>query len=222
LSDPELESRVGENPKKFDFDRDQVQNGSGNKLFDRALAHTLAKTSDQFNVLPGFAFFDDKTSRNAFASRSSRLGRADGSVVFGKNMFSELMQRPQHPELGIAAVCAHEFGHIAQYKHGIEERLVGQDHRVKRLELHADFLAGYFAGRRKLETSDFPAAVFAETQFNLGDKNFGDPDHHGSNKERGDAVVAGFEAAYRDRLDFMPALEKGVQYVMEIPMDAEP
>ena len=73
--------------------------------------------------------------------------------------------------------------HIAQYKHGVYERLVGQDRRV-----HADFLAGYFAGRRKLETSDFPAAVFAVTQSNLGDQDFGSPDHH----------------------------EKGVQYVMEI------
>lgn len=221
LTDTEIGSRVGASPRhlSFDIDRDHYENGSGDKVFDRALAHTLTKASDLLNVLPGFAFFDDNTSRNAFASSSTRLGHSDGSVVFGKILFQEIMQRPDHPELGIAAVCAHEFGHISQYKRGIDRRLVvGRDGPVKRLELHADFLAGYFAGRRKLENPDYPAAVFAATQFDFGDNNFGDPNHHGTSKERGDAVVEGFYVAFRDKLDFDVAVEKGVQYVLRIPM----
>src|SRR5258705_13144525 len=101
-----MKSRVGESPTQlsFNIERDQYQNGSGDRVFDRALAHTLAKASDVLNVLPGFAFFDDNTSKNAFASSSTRLGRSDGSVVFGKILFREIMQRPEHPELGIAAV----------------------------------------------------------------------------------------------------------------------
>jgi predicted metalloprotease len=174
--------------------------------------------TDLFDVLPGFAFFDDGTDRNAFASQSSRLGRNDGSVVFGLNLFKEIRHRAEHPELGIAAVCAHEFGHIAQYKRGAYSRLVGPDKRVKRLELHADFIAGYFAGRRKLQQTDFPAAVFATTQFSFGDQQFRSPQHHGTNEERGDAVVAGFSAAFRDHKDFSSAFEVGVQYVSNIPL----
>jgi hypothetical protein len=221
MSDAALAEITGGTQKQFSFDieHDDVQNGSGNKIFDRALAHTLLKITEQFGVLPGFAFFNDTSSRNAFASPSRRLGRGDGSVVFGKILFDELMNRPQHPELGVASICAHEFGHIAQYKHGADKELVGgPDRKVKRLELHADFLAGYFAGNRKLEMPSFPAAVFAQTQFNFGDNSFGDPDHHGTREERGDAVVAGFEAAYQDRLQFMPAFERGLKYVQSISM----
>jgi predicted metalloprotease len=146
------------------------------------------------------------------------MGRVDGDVLFGRRLFREIMQRPEHPEIGIAAVCAHEFGHIVQYKYGIRDRLVGSDKRVKRLELHADFLAGYFAGLRKLERSNFPAAEFAATQFSFGDKAFGSIDHHGTPNERGAAVVAGYQAAFRDKQSFGTALETGVRYALQISL----
>jgi hypothetical protein len=224
VSDGELVAKVGDTPGHFSFDiaHDQVQNGSGNKPFDRALAVTLSKLTALFGVLPGFGFYDDsedKPTGNAQASPSPRLrADGDGSVVFGRILFANLMNRPQNPELGVAAVCAHEFGHIAQYKRGADNLLIGPDRRVKRLELHADFLAGYFAGKRKLEKPDLPAAVFAQSQFNVGgeDSGFGAINFHGTKKERGDAVVAGFEAAYEDRLEFTPAFEKGLRYVLAI------
>jgi hypothetical protein len=198
----------------FDIDTDRYTNGSGDRDFDRALAHTLAQLSDMFNVLPGFAFFDDSDSLNAAASTSQRLGRRDGSVVFGKKLLTFLMKYPSTPEAGVAAVCAHEFGHIAQYKLGLDRKLMMSNGRVKRLELHADFMSGYFAGRRKLEISGFPAAVFAATQDRFGDTAFNDPDHHGTSQERGAAVVAGFDCAFRDRKDFATAIGIGVQYAL--------
>jgi hypothetical protein len=190
--------------------------GSGDPMFDRALAVTLAKISDVFAVLPGFAF-SERINLNAFASKNPSLGRPDGSVIFGNPLYREIIGRREHPEVGVVAICAHEFGHIVQYKHGIDGLLVANN-SVKRLELHADFLAGYFAGRRKLEMPDFPAAVFALTQYTFGDNNYGDANHHGTSQERGDAVVAGFDAAYRARESFDTALETGVRYARQVPL----
>jgi hypothetical protein len=190
--------------------------GSGDATFDRALAVTLVKISETFSVLPGFAF-SERIRLNAFASRRTELGRADGSVVFGNSMYRAIMLRREHPELGIVAICAHEFGHIVQYKHRIDDILVVNG-RAKRLELHADFMAGYFAGRRKLEVPDFPAAVFATTQYSFGDGEYGDPDHHGCPAERGDAVVAGFDSAFRAKEGLAAALQTGVRYVQRIPL----
>ncbi len=188
--------------------------GSRDSLFDQALAVSLLKISDVFSVLPGFAF-SERVKLNAFASRNTALGRADGSVVFGNSLYREIIGRREYPEVGIVAICAHEFGHIVQYKFGIDRILI-VNNSVKRLELHADFLAGYFAGRRKLEMPDFPAAVFALTQYSFGDCNYGDPDHHGSSDERGAAVVAGFDSAYRAREGFAAALETGVRYARQV------
>jgi hypothetical protein len=210
-----LGASAGSGTSGFSIDDDDVQNGSGNKNFDRALAHTLVMVGNCFDVLPGFAFFDDQDSPNAYASPSKRLGRPDGSVVFGLNMFKGLMVRPERPEVCVAAICAHEFGHIAQNKAQVRTRLVGPSGKVKRLELHADYLAGYYAGFKRLENISFPAAVFATTMFSFGDSDFGNVGHHGTQKERGDALVAGHDAAFRQRLDFKTALEAGVQYVLQ-------
>ena len=50
---------------------------SGDKNFDTALAHTLAKLSKWLEVLPGFAYYDDTQSgQNAYATSRVRLSRA--------------------------------------------------------------------------------------------------------------------------------------------------
>jgi hypothetical protein len=190
--------------------------GSGDPTFDRALSVTLLKISEAFAVLPGFAF-SERVNLNAFASTNTALGRDDGSVVFGNPLYRAIMGRREHPEIGIVAVCAHEFGHIAQYKHGVDRMLIVNG-RKKRLELHADFMAGYFAGRRKLEMPDYPAAVFATTQYSFGDNSYGAPEHHGTSVERGQAVVAGYDSAYRARESVTMALETGMRYVQRIPL----
>src|SRR5215831_17928405 len=87
-----------------------VETGSGDRDFDRALAETLSFLSDRFFVLPGFAFFSEPGSPNAFASPTRKMGRPDGDVLFGRKLFREIMSRREHPEIGIVSVCAHEFG----------------------------------------------------------------------------------------------------------------
>jgi hypothetical protein len=213
ISDQRFAIMVGSRPVAFafDIDNDPVQNGSGNKDFDRALAVTLSKLTDVFGVLPGFAFYDEGTeSPNACACESRRLGRDDGSVAFSLGLLRELMQSPDNPELAVASVCAHEFGHILQNKLGLRDRLIGRDRLITKLELHADYLAGYFAGIRKKERSDFPAAVFALTQYKHGDFS-NHPEHHGTPDERAQAVVAGFEAAFRRRESLSVAIEEGIR-----------
>jgi hypothetical protein len=145
------------------------------------------------------------------------MGRSDGDVLFGRQLFREIMSGREHPEIGIVSVCAHEFGHIAQYKYGVYSRLVGPSRRKKRLELHADFLSGYFAGIKRFQNPNYPAATFALTQFGFGD-NSDDMEHHGTPDERGAAVVAGYKAGYEERLKFGFALESGVRYVNQISM----
>jgi hypothetical protein len=219
ISDSDLDSDLqsSQGAVAFNIEKDPTSSGPDDPDFKRALSYALKNMSNLFGVEPGFAFFDDDTSNNAFASRSKRLGRQDGSVVFGQKMFDSLMTQPTNPDVGVAVVCAHEFGHIVQFKRGLYWQLVVEG-RVKRLELHADFLAGYFAGRRRLEHKDYPAVVFAETMDRLGDTQFNNPQHHGTSDERGQAVVAGYECAFKDQEDFSTAVRTGVTYVQQIPI----
>lgn len=186
---------------------------SGDRDFDRALAETLSKCADLLQVLPGFAYFDDGPALNAYATSRVRLARADGTVLMGLGLQRRLLRQPEAPDACVAAVCSHEFGHILQYKLGLADRLKRGQPTVKRVELQADFLSGFFAGTRKKERQSFPAAVFAMTQFTFGDNMVASPTHHGTAEERGAAVVQGFEAAYRRHLGLGDAIDASLRYV---------
>src|SRR5580698_3066119 len=199
-------------PQAFDKGNEKLISSTGNRDFDYALAQTLSRISEIYGVLPGFSFFDDYDGENAFATPATKLNRADGTVPFGKRYFLHAMAVPESPEVGIIATCAHEFGHIVQYKNKLQKRLTAGQPTVKRLELHADFFAGYFAGARKLEKPEFPAAVFAANRYSHGDFAT-NTTHHGTPEERAAAVVRGFETAYRERHSFSDAIGIGLNYV---------
>jgi hypothetical protein len=186
---------------------------SGDRDFDYALAQTLGKLSDAFHVLPGFAYYDDYDSRNAYATERTRLNRADGTVLMGINLQAQLRAGHDHPDVAVAAVCSHEFGHIVQYRHRLIERVNAGQPTVKRSELQADYFAGYFAGLRKKERPTYPAAV---TQGDFGDTNFKSRTHHGTETERANAVVRGFNAAFHEGKSLDQAIEESTNYVLTL------
>jgi len=189
---------------------------SGDRDFDYALAQTLGKLSDAFGVLPGFAYYDDADSNNAYATERTRLNRADGTVLMGINLQRRLRAGHEHPDVAVAAVCSHEFGHIVQNRHRLIARVNAGQPTVKRSELQADYFAGYFAGLRKKERPSYPAAVVAMTQSDFGDNNFRSRTHHGTDEERGAAVVRGFNAAFRDGKSVAQAIDESTNYVLTL------
>ncbi|HEX2885618.1 metalloprotease [Vineibacter terrae] len=196
--------------------REPIIHKSGNAAFDYALAQTLARLTATLQVLPGFAYYDDHDGLNAFASDAVRMQKADGTVLFGSRLLRRLMAGDDHPDVAVTAVCAHEYGHILQFKRGLIPRLQAGQTTVKRAELHADFLAGYYAGRRKLEKRDYPAAVFAATQHSFGDNQVSHPSHHGTPDERAAAIVAGFKAGYEQGRPLEDAITTGIAYVSRL------
>jgi hypothetical protein len=186
---------------------------SGDREFDYALAQTLSRISDTFRVLPGFAFYNDFDGPNAYATNVSRMARADGTVLFGQRYLKKLLGLSEQPDVAVTAVCAHEFGHILQDKLRLRPMILAGQATVKRLELHADYLAGYYAGTLKIKKPGYPAAVFATQQYSAGDLNFNNPQHHGTPQERAAAIIRGFEVVYRERHNLSDAIQIGVNYV---------
>ena len=108
-------------PQAFDHGNEKLIASTGNPDFDYGLAQTLSRLTDVYSVLPGFSFFDDYDGENAYATPAKRLQRADGTVLFGKRYFLHAMEVTETPEVGVIATCAHEFGHIVQYKHNLQK-----------------------------------------------------------------------------------------------------
>jgi Putative neutral zinc metallopeptidase len=206
----------GTETEKYRFGDEPIIYKSGNADFDFALAQTLAKITEKFGVLPGFAYYDDSGGQNAYATPRVRLKSTDGTVLMGINLFRRVMKSIEVPEVAIAGVCAHEYGHIVQFRFGLIEKVNAGQSTVKRSELQADYFSGFFAGLRKRERPSYPAAVVALTQHDFGDTMFGDKGHHGTPDERGRAVVRGFEASFRDNKSLNDAIQESTLYVLSV------
>jgi len=189
---------------------------STDREFDYALAQTLSGLTDAFHVLPGFAYYDDRTAENAYATAARRMGNADGTVLFGRRFLHTLLSQPADADVAVAAICAHEFGHIAQFKYGLVDSLLAGARTVKRAELHADFLAGYYAGLRKRQKPYYPVAQFAAALSNLKSSTAATV-AHGSARERAAAIDLGFQVSYRERRSFAEAVQIGLDHVRREP-----
>jgi hypothetical protein len=215
LADDEVDQFLATSTRQqmFATGNEQVVASSGDRELDYALAQTLSRITDTFRILPGFAYYDDFDGPNAFATPNIQMAKADGTVLFGQRYLKIALGQAELPDVAVTAICAHEFGHILQYRLNLRPALLRGQQSVKRMELHADYLAGYYAGAWKLKKPSYPAAVFATQQYSAGDLQVNSPTHHGRPDERAAAVVRGFEAAYRERHNLAEAVQIGVNYV---------
>ena len=141
----------------------------------------------------------------ARASEENRLAEKDPSKTWGTNILEGVARVTDcawWSEVPVFIV-AHEFGHILQYKKGMQAGGAWQ------MEPHADYLAGWFLASRKkgpLPNSPFPglsASIASKgferaiaAAFELGDTLFDDPRHHGTPELRATMVVAGYQTSH--------------------------
>lgn len=184
---------------------------TGNKDIDRALDKGLVRLSQTFGIDPVFGFFEDEDP-NAFAVPESNDISRTGTVLFGKQLFVQL-QQADSSGVSVLGVCAHEFAHIWQFQSGLYKTIRGDGPTVKRLELNADFLAGYYLGLRKSAVPSASLWIFGQKLWGLGDMNVNDRDHHGTPDERTAAAEAGFKLSFIQKQDVSTAFRVGMEYV---------
>ena len=171
----------------------RIARSSGDAETDRFLGRALVRLSTTFGVGPGFAFFDDGQAPNAFATGQTLLSEGHGTVLMGMHLFGQRMAKDRDAGMTVIAICAHEFGHIHQIQNGYHGALAKLDATVKPLELHADFLAGFYLGNRKHEHPDLDLQTVGRVYDSIGDTDYTSPQHHGTPEERIAAITKGFE-----------------------------
>lgn len=167
----------------------QVFSTSGRSQIDRALIAELRKILAVFPINPGFKYIND-TQPNAFAHDGSVVANTQGTVYIGLNLINSEFERSNLGGIAVAGICAHECGHIYQYFNGWMQKLQGQT--ALHVELHADFLAGYYFGKDRSHAKD-NIENFAQSLFSKGDYNFNDRNHHGTPQQRVAAMRRGYE-----------------------------
>ena len=190
---------------------------SGNADLDHYLGRALVRLAGQFEIYPGFGFYDDSNHNNALAVRETKIPGTEGTVIFGVHLFRNALHDSHDQGVAVIAVCAHEFGHIFQYNSGYYDKLttgVGA-HTVKLIELHADYLAGYYLAGRKAAYPDLDLQGAGALFDRLGDTQFNDPTHHGTSAQRVAAIEAGFKFGRHSEQPIKPAAANGAEFVLE-------
>jgi len=190
----------------------RIATSSGDAGTDRFLGAALVRLASTFGVSPGFAFFDDGNSPNAFASSDTLVGGGPGTVLMGMRLFGQMIAR-RDGGITVIGICAHEFGHIYQMFNGYRNKLLARSTTVKPLELHADFLCGYYMALRKAEHPNLDLSVLAREMHNGGDMEITSRQHHGTPQERLSALSAGFRFAAEGPREIARAAEAGYHFV---------
>jgi hypothetical protein len=192
---------------------------SGIPAVDAAFATEInGITIPMFQVSPAVFFFNDAGSPNAFATPERLSGYGNGTVAFGITLMQTILNKFRGSSMisygdhAMMGVFAHEFGHMAQFAAGLR-RVPG-----KPLELHADYMSGWYNGTRALQLGGRVMVNFdeiARQMFDIGDYEFTSPDHHGTPQERVTAFTRGVQHAItsQGRATVTTALRSGAQLV---------
>lgn len=186
---------------------------SGNSELDRSLNLELSHVADSLNVLPGFGFYDDSDGKNAFATRETVLPNTRGTVVFGKRLLSDELTKHAWGGLAVAGVMAHEFAHIYQYETEFYELLSQWQDTNKLVELHADYLAGYYLGLKRLRSGEIDIKAFLDTLYLGGDTDFNSTTHHGTPFERKEVMLAGYKTGLTNNTNVYHVAQMGMNFV---------
>lgn len=174
--------------------RDGVDATSGNANLDSALGVLLVHMSRFFGVQPQFGFIWEEQGPNAFATAYNANNFVDGTVAFGRELLDIEISKA-NGDFAVMAICAHEFGHIRQYRDRyiprIEANLPGYC-----VELQADFAAGAFVAYWRRMMRPEHLLRIGDTWAGLGSTDFNNPGSHGTSVQRVRAIEAGF--FYRD------------------------
>lgn len=158
--------------------------------FEAALGEVLADMSGQFGVVPGFGFYDDLGQSNAVALDKSVVRNTSGMIAFGRTMLrKQLALDPAG--ISVAAICAHEFGHIYQYSSGFYDEIKAR-YPMHIIELHADFMAGAYLHHFEQSRPSISLQRVGEAWEEMGSSRFTAASTHGTSAMRLDAIQAGY------------------------------
>jgi tetratricopeptide (TPR) repeat protein len=186
-------------------------NTTGSKKLDKILNKEARQLENLFSVQIELWAYDDGESPNALAIDSDPY-----TIMLGKGLLLDEYVNTNN-SYSIIAIMAHEFAHTVQYKF----KYYGNG---KEPELHADYLAGWYMGKKKYLTSDEVDKI-SSSFWDKGDINYFSPDHHGTSEERQKSFKAGFlnsklniQDAYLDGMKFVKSL---VPLITEKPNEIE-
>jgi hypothetical protein len=167
------------------------------------LIRALQAVSKTMEIQPAAGFIGDISKPILQVDKID--GKRDGIVCINSAMLEKIQSTKIYSYEILVGLISHEFGHILQLRnncfvdfstHEISNRscfgdLVLKGGKKQYLELHADFMSGWAMARLYLLTVD-TFAGYTKQIFTQGEYLYDSNDHHGTPRERLNAMADGF------------------------------
>lgn len=168
---------------------------TGNARLDAQLLAEHGRAASALGVDPGFGILDDRGLPNALATEDSFAGAlaagSQGTVLLGSELTLQALADNHWGGTVVRAILGHESAHILQFSSDLYDRLKHMQPNDRLLELHADYMAGYYLGLPAQYEPVF-IELARDTFYLKGDTAFQSPTHHGSPEARALALTEGF------------------------------
>ena len=199
---------------------------SGSILIDRIVNTGILDIAKTYNLnpanLPGLVYAHGARENDAWVVDASYLKDTTHTVVLGaKRLVTESATEPHYGLVCIPLILAHEMGHVLQLNTGIVDRFRSQtEHFTRALELHADFLAGWYLGLDADWTQNAMSVANGRVRA-WGDSCVESVTHHAFGQERAYFNEDGWGAAKYGAQDIKivskSAEDKVLQWVSNVP-----
>jgi hypothetical protein len=198
---------------------------TGNPMFDMQLNNIWRSLASIFDLRADMKLYEEEDDPNAIAFASSiNAFLPDGTVYLGVGLVTQDLERyfsgPRRPyTYTVAAIAAHEMGHLAQFKYLRES--ARDSLSPLQLELGADFLAGWaFRMQNVISIAGSLGAVSDGVRilYELGDDTEFSAASHGDPDQRVDAFRAGLATGARSGRQ---ATRLMVQYLVDNTDDTD-
>ncbi len=189
---------------------------TGNNDIDDFIIYELENLVKITNLSPSFRLYNDQYAPNAIAI-PRKIYKNPYTVLLGiylvnKSIYfddykidGEVVEQAAHGT-HISVIMMHEFAHIGQFTMGVKGP-------IKKMELQADMMAGWYISQRIDHSVDDPINHGANQLYQLGDFNFNDPNHHGTPQERIDAFWYGYRLFDGGVVEFWDAFFTTKEYL---------
>ncbi len=186
--------------KSLTNNSNQVNGGTQLKL------ETINVIKSEFNLLEQFFNVDLELLIMDYSAGPCYFPDLD--LVIADKILLNDVSKLNYGNERVKAILAHEFAHAVQFHAGLQNIWTGG----KKIELHADFLAGYYMGRNGLIAKG-KLTTFSQEFYERGDYEFYHEDHHGTPEERRCAFLEGYRVAVKYNFNLQQAFNCGVDYI---------
>jgi hypothetical protein len=200
--------------------REIYRRSTGDRETDHAISNVLYRAARAFafvrSQIPAFRFLPPGEAGGGDGLACDAIEMQPGTkglVAVGLDLLNSNSTQ-ESSRLAFEVIVGHEFAHIYQARHGYVERLAPSNSTVRLLELHADYLAGWFMSKKGdvLVTGLEPVV---DALFSRGEYAFNDPSHHGTKADRFTAALQGFlQGGWTDQID--GAAVNGISYLNKL------